>query len=438
MSVPDLNSGALAPVLDEIEMTALKVTGEIPEALNGALLRNGPNPYSGRSEGSDVLSWWPEAAMLHSVQFADGEAQAYRNRWVRSHAWARYQNIEDISEFVETNPNVNILRHGGTTYAMAEGGVPLAVNSDLGTEGARALGAMTAHPKVDPVTGELFWFRADWNQPWLLYGEVDAQGQSQRELEIEVAGPGMMHDMAITASHSILMDLSVGYDFSLLQKGVRMPICWQEGRPSRLCLVPRGSGEVIWVEIEPCFIQHVINAYDIAGSKIVFDVVRYPWYLKFDMATTEFKANPLGVPWRYVIDIEAGTATETQLDDRRVELPRINESRTGRPYEYHYSVAQPSNTEMRGVLKYDLKTGHAECHDIDPGDSNSEPVFVPATSRADSAEDAGWVLVCVYRAATDTSEVRILDAHRIADAPLAVVDLGRRIPAGFHGAWIPA
>jgi len=45
--------------------------------------------------------------------------------------------------------------------------------------------------------------------------------------------------------------------------------------------------------------------------------------------------------------------------------------------------------------------------------------------------------VVVYRAATDTSDVVILDARAIDAAPVATVHLPRRVPAGFHGAWVP-
>ncbi len=55
MSMPNLNEGALAPVRDEVECFELAVTGTIPGDLNGTLVRNGPNPFSGRFNGDDVL-----------------------------------------------------------------------------------------------------------------------------------------------------------------------------------------------------------------------------------------------------------------------------------------------------------------------------------------------------------------------------------------------
>ncbi|MDC6134466.1 carotenoid oxygenase family protein, partial [Burkholderia gladioli] len=70
-----------------------------------------------------------------------------------------------------------------------------------------------------------------------------------------------------------------------------------------------------------------------------------------------------------------------------------------------------------------------------------KPLFAAATvfvPRAGSSEDDdGWVLACVYRAATDTSDVVVLDARRLDAEPVATVHLPVRIPAGFHGAWLP-
>ena len=54
----DLNSGVLAPVRDEVVATDLDVFGEIPLELNGILMRNGPNPFSGEFSGDGMLDWW--------------------------------------------------------------------------------------------------------------------------------------------------------------------------------------------------------------------------------------------------------------------------------------------------------------------------------------------------------------------------------------------
>ncbi|NYH14755.1 hypothetical protein GGD41_001983 [Paraburkholderia bryophila] len=134
-----MNAGATAPVVDEVDLIDLPVAGTLPPELNGVLMRNGPNPLSGRFAGNDVLSWWPEAAMLHAISFQQGRALRYCNRWARTKRWAQARDFADVSPVLDTNPNVNVLVHGGEILALAEGGAPLAITAGLATLGAAPL-----------------------------------------------------------------------------------------------------------------------------------------------------------------------------------------------------------------------------------------------------------------------------------------------------------
>jgi carotenoid cleavage dioxygenase-like enzyme len=440
-TIIDLNAGALAPVASEVDLVPLHVTGTIPEDLHGVLVRNGPNPLSGRFEGEGMLSWWPEDAMLHAVAFEHGRVSGYRNRWLRTRRWARVHAPESESSWPDTNPNVNVIRHAGEILALAEGGMPLAITPALDTLGTARVHAgvsagMTAHPKIDPQSGELVTFRADWKAPYLRYGVTDALGKTAVDMEIALPAPSMMHDIAITATHSVLLDLNVDYDFSMLSRGHRMPLRWRDEHVARLGVIARHGGEVRWFEIAPCFILHVVNAYNEDETTIVLDAVRYPWFLRLVADGAAFEDNPLGVLWRYRIDLATGTVQEMQVGDDGIEMPRINEQLTGLPYRYLYAVEQPTPVEMRGIVRYDWLTGKLERYAVPPGDQNSEPVFVPR--RGATAEDDGWLLCCVYRQATDTSDVVVLDARDITAGPIATVHLPTRIPAGFHGAWLAA
>ena len=248
MTLPDLNSGALAPVADETEVAPLKVVGTIPHDLNGMLVRNGPNPFSGQFEGTEVLDWWPESAMLHAVGFVDGQAMTYRNRWIKTQNWANEFAQPNPDQFIATNPNVNVIEHAGTMMALAEGGAPLAIDQHLNTLGVpkthpTLAGGMTAHPKIDPVTGEMVSFRQDWMPPFLSYMVFDQTGNETVNQSIQMQSPSMMHDMAITQSSSVFFDLSVSIDFALLEEGYRIPIRWHDDRPSRLGILPRRGGD---------------------------------------------------------------------------------------------------------------------------------------------------------------------------------------------------
>lgn len=449
----DINAGVLAPVADEIDVVDLPVTGRLPTELDGVLVRNGPNPFSGRFEavaGADpMLTWWVAPAMVHGVALGDGRARWYRNRWVRTDGWHHHHGSGPAATGdqggAETNPNVNVIRHHGATLALAEGALPVEIDDRLATVGPTDLGGalvggsgrggMTAHPKIEPVSGELRYIRADWQAPYLRYGVLDRTGRPVVDQVIDVDEPAMMHDVAITATRTLFLDLNVAYDFELLHHGQPIPLRWRDDRPARIGVIDRAGGTVRWIEIAPCFVQHVINAHDVGDDTVVLDVVRYRSFLRFDRDAGGYAPNPLGVPWRYTIRLgERPSVAETPLDDRHVELPRIDDRRTGRANRFAYAVEQPTDTEMRGVIAYDLVDGGATRFAVPPGDQNSEPVFVPRT--AEGAEGDGWLLVAVYRAATDTTDVVVLDAAAIDAGPVATVHLPRRIPAGFHGAWL--
>ena len=253
---------------------------------------------------------------------------------------------------------------------------------------------------------------------------------------IDQSAPVMMHDMAITQHHSILFDLSVGYDFDMLHRGHRMPLRWLPEKTCQLIILPRQSGQHTRIDIQPCFIQHIVNAYELSAQRLLLDVVRYPFYFRLDETTDQYQANPLGVLWRYAIDLQTGTVEESELSDLPVELPRINEAHTGYPHRYGYMVAQPSDEEMRGIVRYDFETQNIEHYDLPPGDQNSEPVYV--AKPGDPDEDGGWLLSVAYRGLEDRSDLLILNAADVSAGPVATVHIPGRIPAGFHGAWIAA
>jgi len=220
----------------------------------------------------------------------------------------------------------------------------------------------------------------------------------------------------------------------MMQQGYRIPLRWQEERQCRIGIIPRFGGTMNWFEIESCFIQHISNAYDGPDGTIVIDAVRYAWYMRALLSEASFEANQLGVLWRYTINLKNGNVSECALDELGVEFARTNESLVGQKYQYLYVAEQPTNEEIRGVVRYDVNTGSKTKFAVPFGDQNGEPVFV--AKPGSSTEDDGWLLVYVYRAKIDRSDLIILNANDISGDPQAVVHLPHRIPAGFHATWI--
>ncbi len=227
--------GVYAPVGEEIDAEDLQVIGKIPADLNGVYLRNGPNP---RFAPEGRYHWFDGDGMIHAVHLENGKAR-YRNRWVRTKAfeaesaagralWSGVMENPKDNPFGNThglglkdNANTDVIFHRGRVLATwylcgsPYGLDPLSLET-LGAEDflGTLVGDMMAHPKVDERTGELFWFDYGPRPPYLRYGVISAEGQVVTTTEIELPGPRLPHDMAITEHYAVLMDLPLVQDLA--------------------------------------------------------------------------------------------------------------------------------------------------------------------------------------------------------------------------------
>jgi len=433
-SPPFYLNGNFAPVRDEVTAVDLAVVGEIPRALRGVYMRNGANPKEG-----DPGHWFLGDGMVHGVRLEHGKAKWYRNRLVRTRALeegAPFLLPEGGVDYTAGKANTNIVAHAGRVLALVENALPTEMTRALDTVGVcnfdgKLNGPMTAHPKICPRTGELHFFGYSFMEPFLVYHVLDAAGRLVRSEPIEVRGPTMMHDFAITERHVVFMDLPIVFDLERAMAG-EMPYVWSDTYGARLGIMPRGgsSADVRWLEIEPCYVFHPANAHE-ADGKLVLDVARYPKLWAGDPG--EFSSAALH---RWSIDIDAGTVHEAALDDRAIEFPRIDDRRAGLEHRYSYAVSGFSFGGPAGVdlVKYDTRSGAAEAHSFGPGMVPGEAVFVPASPGAE--EDEGFVMTFVYAAARDGSDFVVLDARNFSGPPLARIELPQRVPFGFHGNWI--
>lgn len=431
--VPFFLRGNYAALPGEGTETALEVTGSIPAALRGTYLRNGPNP-----RGVTPPHWFFGDGMLHGVALEGGRAKWYRNRWVQTRQLRERPRMVrgDGTRDLGAGPaNTNVIRHAGRTLCLAETTTPWEVDANLETVGPFDFGGklktgMTAHPKVCPVTGELHFFDYDWFAPHLTYHCANAAGELVRSVPIDVPGGTMIHDFAITTDHAVFMDLPVVFDVERAMRG-QMPYRWDEGYGARVGLMKRdGSTGVRWFDVSPCYVFHPVNAWE-DGSKVVVDVARYPELWR--EGTAKFDLSYLH---RWEFDLDSGRVTETPLDDRPIEFPRIDDRLTGARHRFGYAVRNLSSKtdEANSLLKYDLRSGSSQEHDFGAGRYPGEAVFAP--DPAATGEEDGWLLTLVYDAARDASDLVILDAASFTAAPVATVHLPGRVPFGFHGNWM--
>jgi carotenoid cleavage dioxygenase len=428
--------GGFAPVADEITVTELPVTGAIPPELTGWYLRNGPNPREAES-----AHWFLGDGMVHGIRVEGGAAISYRNRWVRTKAFADPRRTEPRAPFTGGPANTHIVRHAGRTLALVESSYPYEMTCEPGHEletvgvhdyAGRLRTAMTAHPKICPTTGEMHFFGyGALEPPFLTYHRADAAGELTVSRAVEVAAPTMMHDFHLTDGHVVFMDLPVVFDRAQALSGVPgMPYHWTPEYGARLGVLRRDDphGAVRWFEIEPCFVYHSLNAHEVDdGRALVLHVIRY------DSLGDGVHLTGHGSLCRWTIDLVAGTVREDILDDRLAEFPRIDDRLAGLDARHGYAVTG-NGSEHGAIHRYDLHAETATSHPLGAGRIPGEAVFAPADGAPGGD---GYLMAFVYDAAADRSDLVVLDAGDLAAPPVAAIHLPRRVPAGFHGNWLP-
>lgn len=442
-STSHLLTAAYQPVTEEVTVLDPPVTGRLPAELDGSFLRIGPNPLGGSDPARDHS--FAGDAMVHGLRLRDGRARWYRNRWLRTDRVTRaFGELPTPGPRygLSDNANGNIVQHAGRVLALGDGGVlPHQLGPELDTVAridfdGTLPGGFGAQPVRDPLTGELHAVAYDHRLPYLTYLTVDALGRVRRAEPISVKNTPMTHALSLTDRHVVLYDLPVTFSAQQVAAGSRVPYAWDEGHGARLGVLPRdgGDADVLWMDIDPCYVFHPVNAYD-RGREVVVDVIRHERAFDRDRLHPSESAPTM---WRWTVDRLGGTVTERRLFDDVEEFPRIDDRFTGAPHRYTWSVGlrpgQGAALAGPRLIRHDLGTGRTDTHSFGPGREGGEAVFVPRTARA--AEGDGWLLTLVYDHRTDRSELVVIDTADFTGQPVAVVALPVRVPHGLHSAWV--
>jgi carotenoid cleavage dioxygenase-like enzyme len=450
-------AGNYRPVEQEGVDAELAVIGELPRELNGIFVRNGSNP---RFQPPGRYHWFDGDGMIHTVQFEDGRA-SYRNRYVRTRAfeleseagrtlWRGLEEPPDLESPhgpLKDTSNTDVVYHAGqllSTWWL--GGAAYKVRlPDLETCGTERFGGklktVSAHPKVDMQTGELCVFDYKPFPPYLTYAVIAPTGEITNHTTIDLPGPRLQHDLAITEHYTLVFDMSLMIDPAEAARGKNKAAFFRD-KPTRIGVLPRhGKGsEVRWFEAEACFMYHTVNAWE-EGDQIVLVGCRIADPLARGDEPSVPRIGHLRLEpclHRWTLDLCTGSVKEEQLDDVLAEFPRMDNRRLGRRTRYAYDqrFARASTLLFDAVLKYDTDTGKSEVHEWPKGSYGGETVFAPRS--ADSAEDDGWLLTFVVDEASGASELHVLDARNITAAPVARVKIPRRVPTGYHTWWVSA
>jgi carotenoid cleavage dioxygenase-like enzyme len=459
---------------------AVVIQGEVPADLTGTLFRIGPNPRY--APLGTMYNAWMGDGMMHAISISEGKVQ-YRNRWVRTPKFQaedaagsavfdyvlpeRFPILATGLEITRDNPasrgfaqgscNTSLSLHDGYLLAWGEGqSTPTKIDpTNLDTIGfpdwTTALGdSLTpkvtehgfggGHPRVCPLTGEVLFYTIAVTEPFLTIHIFDPTLETLRSVAINSPYPSYIHDFMITDNHAVAVvsPITMSQDRVLAGEGL---FGWEPELGTHVAVVPRAPGGAVqWFSCdENAYSLHPQNAYERDGQ-IIFDTPEFP-IAPVPMAGlkphTQFKGLESHLK-RWRLDLATGTMRSDQLDDRHVELPRIDERFQGLDYRYGFNAYKRGDLDdflFNSVIRYDMSDDSVAIHDFAEETSVCEPIFVPLS--ADAPEGVGYLMTLVYRPDEDRSVFVILDAQNLAAEPLATVAFPHRVPFSAHGCWAP-
>jgi len=454
----------------ETEVDALEIDGEIPNWLDGNLLRTGPAQFE---VGDDAYNHWFDGhAMLHSFQFADGRV-GYINRFLETESREESKKEGRIvrSEFGTDpcrsifqramqlfserdgtdNANVNIATYADTFVAMTETPFPIAFDDEtLETAGYFEYeddleGDMsTAHPLYDAERDAVYNYLTEFGRTstYRIYRQPSDSRRRETVAEIDVQTPSYIHSFGMTENYIVLVEFPlVMHPLQLLVDDSPLAelLSWEPERGTRFHVVDKHSGEVTGAATtEPFFAFHHVNAWeDENNGELVVDIAAYPdATIVEDLYLDRLRDARAGVLAgqlrRYRLEPDGSELRGRPIGEKGIELPRINyEASAGKFYQHVWANGRTDGADFFDeVVRLDVEDGTSKTW-REPGCYPGEPVFVPRPDATE--EDDGVVLSIVLDGAEERSFLAVLDAATMDEIGRATVP--HHIPFGFHGQY---
>ncbi len=349
----------------------------------------------------------------------------------------------DLAHTMKDLPGINVVRHAGRLLALAEGGNPFQISPELETLGRETFGdtlpvGITAHPKVDPATGEMFAFCYSLEEPYLTWSVIGRNGETLRAATpIEgVSRPVMIHDMALTPHYIVLVLGPFFFDLAAAMAG-GSPMSWEPDEGTRIALIPRDGSATRWITTETCWLWHTANAYETqqpdGEMTVVLDYVRWTAPGGF------VPGSVTGSLARMHLRPAGGQVVHETLTDRNMEFPRIDDRSLT---QSHRVIGTSLKTTDRSILTgdadtlgwYDTASGRFDLWQA--GNlAVGEQCYIPRPGDPDPTH--GWWTVIATDRTDLSSQLLVLPAEAPTDGPIATVHLPQRVPLGLHGAWLP-
>jgi len=468
-------TGLNTPVGIEASVRNLDVIGVIPPEVQGAFFRAVPDPavppkfadeIALSGDGMVARFLIENGAVDYDIRFVH-TARYEAEKTARKALFGRYRNpfTDDasVAGVDRTVANTTPIWHAGRLFMTKEDGLPYEVNPHTletvgrwNYHGALRSETMTAHARIDPATGEMFFFGYEAGglcTTDIAYCVADKDGNLVSEQWFQQPYCSTIHDFAITQTRAVFPIFPTTANLDRLKAGGAH---WahQQDLESWVAIMPRHGkvDEIRWFK-GPKGVSafHIVNAFD-EGDRVHLDLCLS------DTCAFPFMREAGGVVWegplgggliRWTFDLsKPGESFEQQPLGPPGDMPRLRDADQGRPYRSAWYLSMnpqggpplpggPVGVAFNALFRIEPGNGRLEMMGLEPGMGINEPVHVPAAAP----DHDGWLLMVVDRQTGENafeSELWVVDAGRVHEGPVARVKIPLKTRAQVHGWWVPA
>ena len=388
----------LAPVLGQLFQSVtteyhdeipLETIGALPP-LHGTLYRNGFGKFEGH--GFTFTHLFDTMALLLSFRIEDGSVWS-RVRLLDSDykhdaekTLPLYRTLDGtvpppdwraLVHGLHDNRNGNLVPYGDILMAINDMAGGVLVDATLNVVGSFTPSWLAIMSSTHPMVHR--WTQATYNYELNVAGyyEIYKLEGTQRTTvsRIPVDTFSLIHSFSITEQYLVLAVYPTQWNASaLLETSILPHVVWNDTTPTRFYLVHLATGDVSWMESDPVFAFHHVNAYE-QGKTIILDMIVYPNHDVFHSLTLDqvrTQPFPGGTVRRYVLHLDTGHVTWQSLGFPSVEMPSIHPAYQSVAYEYMYGMGVD---ETPRLYQFHVPSGQKRVW-MEPDQYPTEPVFV--------------------------------------------------------------
>ncbi|MEO6152707.1 MAG: carotenoid oxygenase family protein [Croceibacterium sp.] len=448
----------------EIDLYDCEVEGQLPAGLDGVFYRVGPDPQYPKDPkyAGDIM--FDGEGHVSMFRIKDGHVD-YRTRYARTQRWkaqhaarrslfGMYRNplTDDpsVKGLSRGTANTQLFLHHGKLLVFKEDSPPvyldpltLETKDDYYTFGGKLHSQThTAHPKIDPLTGEYIGF--GYEATGLASKDIhvfsaDKHGAVNWGVTVQAPYAGMMHDFSVTQRHVILYLTNMAADMDRMRAG-GVHFTYDPGLPCYMGVMRRGGDgkDLRWFKGANLFCTHVMGGWS-DGDKITVDwdggeANQFPF---FPSKAPFEPAKSTGLLRRFTIDLSSKTNDRFQVETIYPQVSGVLSRQDDRFHTLPYRFGYINGVGPKGgwwiVDHQEKKTQLASVPDY----QLSEMTFVP---RKKGAEEGDGYLIGIGSSRNEAgrSDLILIDTKDVAAGPVARVKMPFKVVGQVHGFWADA